>query len=268
MALDVMYNHFSGIAENYRNVRITDLAPIEFIAEKLRGLDMVEAADIGCGDGRYDLPLFHHLDNKLRLACVDPNHVMLEKLGPYMRENGISNFRTINSSAESLPFPSGSLNCMLTFNAIHHFNQPAFLREGARVLKSGGYLFVYTRSREQNKRNIWGMHFPKFHQKETRHYDLKASMQVVETIPTIWVESMQFFKYERVATLDQLIDRVRTRHYSTFVLYSQAELEKAITGFVKNIKRRFKDTRRVVWVDEYILFTIRKDEICDPLTPI
>lgn len=267
-ALDVIYNHFAGIADNYSNVRITDLDPIDFIARKLRGLDIVEAADIGCGDGRYDLPLFHRLDNKLRLACVDPNHAMLEKLETYMRENDISNFRTVNSGAESLPFPSGSLDCVLTFNAIHHFNQPDFLRESARILKSGGYLFIYTRLREQNERNIWGMHFPKFNQKETRIYDLKVSMQAVEMVPTIWLESIQFFKYDRVATLDQLIERVGSRHYSTFVLYSQAELEKAITGFVKNIKRHFRDTQRVVWADEYALFVIRKDEISGSLAPI
>ncbi len=268
MALDVIYNHFAGIADNYRNIRITDLAPIDFIARKLRGLDIVEAADIGCGDGRYDLPLFHYLNGKLRLACVDPNHVMLEKLETYMRENDISNFRAINSGAESLPFPSGSLDCVLTFNAIHHFNQPDFLRESARILKSDGYLFIYTRLREQNKGNIWGIHFPKFYQKETRLYDLKASMQAVEVVPTIWVESIQFFKYERVATLDQLIERVRARHYSTFVFYSQAELEKATIGFAKNIKRHFRDTQQVVWIDEYALFAIRKDEIFGPLAHI
>ncbi|MFC1995447.1 class I SAM-dependent methyltransferase [Chloroflexota bacterium] len=268
MALDVIYNHFSRIADSYRNFRITDLDPIDFIAKKLRGLDLVEAADIGCGDGRYDVPLFHYLDTKLRLACVDPNHVMLEKLETYMEENGIDNFRAINSGAESLPFPSGFLDCVFTFNAIHHFNQLDFLRESARILKSGGYLFIYTRLREHNKRNIWGMYFPKFCQKETRHYDLKASMQAVEIVPTIWVESVHFFKYERVATLDQLIERVRARHYSTFIFYSQAELEKAIIGFMKNIKRHFRDTKRVAWIDEYALFTIRKDEIFSPLAHI
>ncbi|MFC2046782.1 hypothetical protein ACFLTK_00680 [Chloroflexota bacterium] len=67
---------------------------------------------------------------------------------------------------------------------------------------------------------------------------------------------------------DQLIERVRVRHYSTFVFYSQAELEKAIIGFAKNIKRHFRDTQRVTWVDEYALFTIRKDEMFGPLAHI
>jgi hypothetical protein len=53
--------------------------------------------------------------------------------------------------------------------------------------------------------------------------------------------------------------KARAHHYSTFVLYSPEELEKAITGFVKNIKHHFKDVQRVVWLDEYALFTIRKD---------
>jgi ubiquinone/menaquinone biosynthesis C-methylase UbiE len=259
VASAVIRDHFTKIADSYRYLRATDPDPIAFIARKLRGLDRVEAADVGCGDGRYNLLLFHYLGDKLRLACVDPNHGMLETLDACMKDCGISNFITINSRAESLPLPGGALDCVFAFNSIHHFNPPGFLRESARILKSDGYLFVYTRLREQNKRNIWGLHFPKFHRKETRLHSLEAFMRTVEAVPALWVESIQFFKYRRVATLEQLVERARAHHYSTFVLYSPEELEKAITGFVKNIKHHFKDVQRVVWLDEYALFTIRKD---------
>ncbi len=148
VASTVIYDHFTRIADSYRHLRTTDLDPIAFIARRLRGPDIVEAADVGCGDGRYDLLLFHYLGDKLRLACVDPNYVMLETLDACMKEYGISNFITINSGAESLPFPNGALDCVFAFNSIHHFNQQGFLRESARILKSDGYLFVYTRLRE------------------------------------------------------------------------------------------------------------------------
>ena len=258
VASTVIYDHFTRIAKSYRHIRTTDSDPIVVIARKLRGLDRVEAVDIGCGDGRYDLLLFHYLGDKLRLACVDSNHGMLETLDTYMKEYGISNFIAINSGAESLPFPDGTFDCVFTFNAVHHFNLTDFLQESARILKSDGYLFVYTRLREQNKRNIWGLHFPKFHRKETRLYSLEAFQRTVEAVPAIWVESIQFFKYRRVATLEQLVERTRARHYSTFLLYSPAEFEKAIAGFVKNVKHHFKDNQQVVWLDEYTLFTIRR----------
>ncbi|MFC2031817.1 class I SAM-dependent methyltransferase [Chloroflexota bacterium] len=260
VASTTIYDHFTSICDRYRHLRTTDYDPIAYIARELSGLDIVEAADVGCGDGRYDLPLFHHLGDKLRLSCVDSNDGMLEASDTYLRENNISNFVTVNSGAEILPFPDGTLDCVLTMNAVHHFNLPNFLLKSARTLKSDGYLFIYTRLREQNKRHIWGLHFPNFHQKERRLYNLNTFMQFVEAAPAIWVESIRFFKYRRVATIEKLIELARARHYSTFVLYSSAELEKAITSFVKNLERNFKDTQQVAWFDEYALLTIRKDE--------
>ena len=47
-----------------------------------------------------------------------------------------------------------------------------FLQEASKTLKDGGYVFVYTRLKSQNARNIWGCFFPKFTEKEKRLYDL------------------------------------------------------------------------------------------------
>ncbi len=41
--------HFSEIAFVYREVRITDPKPIQFISNRLKGLKPNMAADIGCG---------------------------------------------------------------------------------------------------------------------------------------------------------------------------------------------------------------------------
>ncbi|MCH8191935.1 MAG: methyltransferase domain-containing protein, partial [Chloroflexi bacterium] len=60
-----------------------------------------------------------------------------------------------------LPIRAETLDCVLTFNAIHDFPLPGFLQESHRVLKDGGYLFIYTRSRSQNQRTVWGRHFPR-----------------------------------------------------------------------------------------------------------
>lgn len=259
VAPTVIYDHFTRIAPKYRHLRTTDADPIAFIARELNGLGRIEAADIGCGAGRYDRLLFHYLGDKLRLTCIDPNHGMLETLDHYLKEHGIRNFTALHSQAESLPFSANALDCVCTFNAVHHFNLLEFLRETARILRSEGYLFVYTRLREQNGRNIWGLYFPNFHQKETRLYRLETFMETVAAVPALWVESIQFFKYKRVASLEQLVERTRARHYSTFVLYSPEEFEEAIAGFVRNVKGHFEDVHRVSWFDEHALFTLRKE---------
>ena len=254
------HHHFSGIAPKYRDLRTTDPEPIAFIAEELKSLASIEAVDIGCGTGRYDLLLCRYLGEKLRLTCVDANGNMLETLDEYLIKHGISNFTSMHSEAENLPFPSNTLDCVCTFNAVHHFNLPDFLRESARILKRGGRLFVYTRLREQNKRNIWGQYFPDFHQKENRLNTLDVLTEAVMAVPTLGIKSIEFFKYKRVSTLAQLVERVDANHYSTFSLYSAKEKEKATAGFVERITGDFNDGHRIHWFDENILFVIQKED--------
>lgn len=258
VAPTAIHHHFSKIAHRYRNLRTTDLEPIILIAQKLIQKSYVKAADIGCGTGRYDQLLFQYLGDKLHLSCVDVNDDMLEILNTYLKEHGISNFTSISSKAESLPFPNNNLDCICTFNAVHHFNLSDFLKESARIMKSGGYLFIYTRFPEQNMRNIWGQYFPEFCKKETRLYTMNTFMKAVADVPQLSVESIGYFKYKRISTLEQLIERVRSNHYSTFWLYSPEELEAAITGFVQNINSQYKDTDDVNWFDENAMFVIRK----------
>ena len=260
VAPTAIHHHFSKIASRYRRLRITDLEPIAFVARELEELGRVEAADIGCGAGRYDLLLCKFLGDKLGLACVDANADMLEALDTHLKECDVSNFMTVNSKAERLPFPSGALDCVCTFNAVHHFNLPDFLKESARILKNGGYLFIYTRLQEQNKRNIWGQYFPEFYRKEARLYELDTFKQAVAAVPALWIKSIEYFKYRRIATLEQLVERARAHHYSTFWLYSPKELEEAITGFAQNVKCNFKGDHQLSWFDENIMFVLRKGD--------
>ena len=255
-----IHHHFSRIAERYHYLRTTDLEPITLIINKLKNLVHIEAVDIGCGTGRYDLLLCRYLGDKLRLTCADTNVDMLETLDKYLIRHGISNFTSMHSEAENLPFPNNALDCACTFNAIHHFNLPDFLHESARILRSGGYLFIYTRLREQNRRNIWGRYFPKFHQKETRLYTLDALKQSIAAVANLSIESIEYLKYERMSTLAQLVERARAHHYSTFFLYSPEELEEAIAGFTQKIRNEFEDTQRIHWLDENVLLIIRKED--------
>jgi len=58
-------HHFSRIAHKYRDLRTIDLALLSIIKKRLENLTEIEAADVGCGAGRYDLILFHYLGERL-----------------------------------------------------------------------------------------------------------------------------------------------------------------------------------------------------------
>ena len=254
-----IHYHFSKIAHKYEDLRTTDLEPILFITRKLQNLKSIEAADVGCGVGRYDAILFQHLRKSLHLTCIDYNRSMLHQLMRNLRESKIGNFKAINASAMALPLISNSLDAVVTFNAVHHFKSLHFFHETSRVLRDGGYLFIYTRLRSQNKRNIWGKFFPEFHQKERRLYELSEFKGMLKRIPRLILESTEYFKYKRMARLEWLIEQATHHHYSTFYLYDQKEFEQALQKFQRDITIHFKNPDSIDWNDENIMFVIRKN---------
>ena len=141
----------------------------------------------------------------------------------------------------ALPLADNSLDAVFTFNAIHHFNFSHFLEEVSRVLRNNGYLFIYSRLRSQNKRNIWGKFFPKFHEKEKRLYELSELKEMVCKIPSLRIKSVEYFKYKRMATLEWLTTQAKHHHYSTFYLYNEIEFEEVLQKFQENITHHFEN---------------------------
>jgi hypothetical protein len=164
----------------------------------------------------------------------------------------------IKASAMCLPFRDESFNCLFTFNAIHHFALLEFLHESARILQDGGYFFIYTRTRSQNSRNIWGRFFPLFTAKETRLYEAVELKDAVTKIPSLQLQETRTFEFNRRNNLEYIRERAMSRHYSTFDLYSQSELEEAHTQFQSNLLSYFDDPHNIRWVDENILLILQK----------
>jgi len=233
-----MNGHFSRVATLYNDLRTTDLEPITFIKDRLNGKHSIEAADMGCGAGRYCLKFLQHLDI-LHLTCIDVNESMLEQTSNYLRAAGITNFKTMRSLAEDVPLADNSMDNIFSFNAIHHFDFIKFIEKSAEVIRGRGCIFIYTRLRGQNEKNIWGKYFPFFLEKENRLYELDKLEGMIKPIESLTIECMKQFKYRRNASLSQLVYLARNGHYSTFSLYQKNEFEAALKGFQKNITRHF-----------------------------
>ena len=251
-------SHFSKIAHIYDDLRTTDLEPILFIRKKLEHLDRIEAADVGCGGGRYDVRLFEQLGERLLLTCIDDSEEMLKELTNKLEKHKIKNYKTIRTRARVLPLKDDSLDVVITLNALHHFIVLDFLQEASRVLKDDGYLFIYTRLRQQNMESIWGRFFPQFHEREKRLHELCELKEILRTVPALKLKFTHYFKYERRAKLRKLITQAKNHHYSTFFLYDQQEFEEALGRFEANIIRHFEDPDDVVWHDRNVMLTIRR----------
>jgi ubiquinone/menaquinone biosynthesis C-methylase UbiE len=258
--LNKMHDHFMHIAPQYRQLRTTDLGPILFITNKLQDLPKVHAADIGCGAGRYSLKFVQHLGEKCHLFCLDNNREMLRHLREHFAKNSITNFTPIRSDSHRIPLQTDSLDCVMSFNAIHHFSLSDFLRESSRVLKNNGKLFVYTRLREQNAKTIWGMHFPSFNKKEDRLYELDELKSAFEKDPNLNINSVKFFEHHRVYPLEKLVEQVKNHHYSTFKFYKKQEFREALHKFVQNILNHYDDLDKITWNDQNTLLVVENKQ--------
>lgn len=250
--------HFSTIANNYIKLRSTELEPIKFIRSELKDYPRIVGADIGCGCGRYTLKLFQYLGERLFLYCLDNNKKMLIQLEQHLKQHSMRKFSYQQTPAEKIPLSDDSLDCIFTFNAIHHFKIIKSFKEAKRTLKRNGLLFIYTRTREQNSRNIWGKYFPLFCEKETRLYNIDELSRIIRMVPGFPLQKIKLFKFKKSASLEELLYLAKNHHYSTFYLYSQKEFENALKLFQDRIGQKFEDLKNITWFNENIMFVVRK----------
>jgi len=251
-----VHNHFSTVASKYRNIRTLDTEPILHIKNQIDGKSKINMTDVGCGDGRYSIEFLKQLEDKCHMHCVDYNENMLKSLEGYLAEQNITNFCTRQGDANRLPLDNDSMDCIVTFNAIHHFDVPKFLSESLRSLNDEGYLFIYTRLRNQNSRSIWGEYFPLFAEMEDRLYELDELEQYIKNAD-MNIHSTRVFGYSRTSSLDRLVQQAQNNHYSTFALYDKETFDESLGIFQQNIKKNFDDLEQIKWTDENILIEIR-----------
>ena len=235
--LQSMKYHFERMALVYGHVRNTDPDIIDTIIPRLpRDSYRHNIADIGCGNGRYSSIIAAQADSNLQLFCCDYSTSMLAECKkcmsleyPYIS----AYFCLVN--ANDLPFAHGCFDAITTFNAAHHFDLDRFILATAQVLRPGGLLSIYTRTPEQNADTIWGQHFSRFTERETRLYQTEQLEEAIDRVPELELERILEFNHVRVDSPESLLNRARNFHYSTFTLYPEDEFRLALKTFAKRL---------------------------------
>jgi len=249
-------DHFSKIASNYKELRTTDVDHIEYIKKLLDKKSKINIADVGCGDGRYSLEILKTFEN-CYLHCIDFNENMIQHLKNYLTEKKFTNFCARAGDASKLSLENNSMDGIVTFNAIHHFDLDKFFSESHEILKDDGKLIIYTRLRNQNYRSIWGEHFPLFGDMENRLYELNELEEYAKNAD-LKIKSTRVFGHGRTSSLERLVQQAKGNHYSTFALYDEETFDESLDIFQKNIQKNFSDLEQITWHDENILLEIMK----------
>ncbi|MEO8353885.1 MAG: class I SAM-dependent methyltransferase [Chthoniobacteraceae bacterium] len=140
---------FARQSRNYGRNHI--LADVRDIVEALGSIPLpaqMDVLDVATGGGHTGL---HLASLGHRVTCSDLAPAMLERVREAAAERGLS-IETREHPAEALPYPDGSFDLVTSRVAPHHFSSPRdFVRESARVLRTGGYFLLIDGSIEDGQ---------------------------------------------------------------------------------------------------------------------
>jgi len=94
-----------------------------------------EVADLAAGTGKLTRLL---VEAGLDVIAVEPSARMRAVLARV-----VDGARAVDGTAESIPIPNGSLNCVVAGSAFHHFRGEEALGEIGRVLRPEGHLALF-----------------------------------------------------------------------------------------------------------------------------
>ncbi len=170
-----------------------------------------------------------------------------------------------------IPFEMlGMFDAVLSFNAVHHFDLPAFLREATRVLRPCGRLVIYTRTPEQNRRTIWGRYLSGFAERETRLYGVETLRDAIRETNVLCDVRSLTLPWTVTTSLARLLQQARAFHYSTFRLYSLGEFDEALEVFANGVAGAFGASNIATHNDHQLVLARRQpgESIIVPRWPL
>jgi ubiquinone/menaquinone biosynthesis C-methylase UbiE len=114
------------------------IAPPNRIADRLQLLSTDRVLEIGCGPGFFSPTIARRLSAG-HLTLLDAQTPMLGMAAQRLEKHGLTNFATVSSQAESLPFANEVFDVVFMITVLGEVpDRAAAIKEAARVLCPGG----------------------------------------------------------------------------------------------------------------------------------
>lgn len=201
--------------------------------------------EIGCGTGRYALPM-SALKNATSYS-LDNSVKMLRKAVEKDKER---KNRWVLGDAHKLPFRSNCFDCIYMTLVLHHIEDKAVaFEEIYRTLKSRGTCVIMTKSHSQLKESVFS-DFPGL-----TAIDLKR-FRSIPFIKNLMTETGFRNVHSRLDQHDEgyrltaeFLNRVRAKYISTLTLLSEDEFKKGFEVFQERIKKKYQD--KIGWISKF-----------------
>jgi len=150
------------------------------------------AADVGCGDGFYTVPLARSLGSSGKVFAVDINDAELYKLKQHLDEEGLKNVEVIKGAEDDPKLAADRVDAALIANAYHEMPaHEAILHHIRDALKQGGVIVVMERISDKRE-------------KESRDEQIKHH----ELAPQVVRQEVAGAGFEIVEVLDPFLGRL------------------------------------------------------------
>jgi SAM-dependent methyltransferase len=112
------------------------------IVQLLKDKGAKTVLDLGCGTGRHAV---YFAQNGFSVSGLDNSPEGIEMARQWLADEGLLADLRLQNMAETLPYTNGFFDVVLSIQVIHHARIAtirSIIREIARVLKEGGFIFV------------------------------------------------------------------------------------------------------------------------------
>ena len=214
-----MQAHFASIATRYDELRTASQlgTPHDRRLVELGDLHGRRVLDVGCGTGRLLAVLTELFDAEG--VGVDASAEMVD-VARGRQLNGATFFV---APAEELPLADGSCERAVTTFAVHHFDRGRAFAEVRRVVGPGGRFVISTTDPDAFDRFWMAPLFPSYAAVERARFPdgatLAAELEAAGFADTL----VERFELERVFSREHALEKLRSRHASTFALIGDEE---------------------------------------------
>ena len=243
----------TSVPDKYHDSRALTAADVDhwvrLVEEVLPRAPGAVLLDLGCGTGRFTVPLADRLG--IPVVGVDPSQKMLVQAARHAEGRSFIEYR--EGSAESIPSEVDSAALIFMSNAIHHVRDiDRALQEMRRVLQPHGVVFIRNYVRE----NLASLPYPRFFPEamQVSRDMLSARDTVVEQFTTRGFLRLTHGTVRQVTALnfEAYVEKVSNRVYSDLALIPDEAFERGLAQ-MKDARASF-DSGAVLEDVDYFVF--------------